>query len=254
MMREKLFTRNWPNTMNDPQIQLFILPFAGGSKSAFREFESFFTSEIQVICLEYPGRGTRAEEPACTRMQALIQDMTKQIRMNRKNELPFAVMGYSMGCEIAFDLLQYALEEKAIYGVFCAREEIADKTKGYNYALLDDQQFLRKIVDLGGIDPRILKNERFLSIALRTLRADYHLLHQYEFHENRGKLSQNLAIFYCPEDTPARQVEGWQKRTMGYTNFYPMDGGHFFFQQHGKEMASIITDKLLQEISTNGGV
>lgn len=236
--------------MSDTRIQLFILPFIGGGKASFRALEQELDPCIETVTLEYPGHGTRAGEPLCSTMGELIRDARKQVLAARVPGIPFAIMGYSMGCEVVFDLLQYGLEEKAVHGIFCAREDIGLHTRGYDYALLDDRQFLDKIVALGGIDLRILNNQRFLSIALRTIRADYELLHQYEFQEEKGKLSQNLTVFYCPEDTPFCQVEGWKNRTIGHTNFYEMDGGHFFLQRHGQSMAQIITSTLMSAIQS----
>lgn len=230
--------------MNNIKSQLFILPFAGGAKASFREFETYINSDIEVITIEYPGRGSRISEPFCDSMDELIVDAKMQIIKYRRQGIPFALMGYSMGCEVAFDLAQYALEEKPVYLIFCARESIEYTTVGHDYALLDKEQFIDRVVALGGIDERIQKDKRFLMAAVKPIYADYLLLNQYEYHAERGSLIQDILVFYSNNDTPQSKVEGWSKHTSGEAEFYELGNNHFFINQFCKEMATIIAEHL----------
>ena len=46
----------------DKKVQLFLLPYAGGNAFSFYKVSRFIDSKIEVIPVEYSGRGTRANE------------------------------------------------------------------------------------------------------------------------------------------------------------------------------------------------
>ncbi len=226
-------------------IQLFILPFAGGAASAFRELEGLLSENIDVHTIEYPGRGTRTSEVFCQSMDELIEDAAVQIKELRNPEIPFSLMGYSMGVEVAFDLAQYKLDEKPEHLFFCARETIDLDTKGHDFALLDKEEFAKKIIAFGGINPEIVENKRFLNIYLKPVYEDYKLLREYQYHPEYGTLTNNLTILYCEKDIPQRDVMGWSMVTTGDTRFYEMGNNHFFINDCANEMADIINREIL---------
>lgn len=234
--------------MSKKRIQLFCLPYAGGGASAFRELCGYLDQSIDAQMIEYPGRGRRRGDPFLETMDGLIADVKRQIEVCRMQNLPFVILGYSMGVEIAFDLAQFVLDEKPKHLFFAAREAIRFETKGHDYALLDGEHFINKIVEFGGLDEKILSNPRFCDIYMRQIYADYKLLHQYVFKPDYGKLSSDLTVFYCEKDTPFAQIETWKEHTVGETDFYEMGNNHFFIQQYAKEMAQIINAKLYQII------
>ncbi len=229
--------------MNKKKIQLFCMPFAGGSAVAFSELSTFLDESIDVYIIEYPGRGTRMKEPFCETMAELILDAKSQVERNRNVELPFALLGYSMGVEVAFNLAQYELSEKPEHVFFAAREAINYDTIGHNYSLLDKEVFIEKVVALGGIDERILNNKRFLDIYIRPVYADYKLLHDYIYQEEKGKIQSDVTVFYCESDTPFIRVKDWGDFTRGEVDFFELGDNHFFIQQHAREMAKIISKK-----------
>lgn len=233
--------------MNSKKVQLFILPFAGGSASAFKQLNELINENIEVHVIEYPGRGSRNSEPFCETMESLIADALRQVEEHRDDRLPFALMGYSMGVEVAFDLAQYALKEKPVHLFFAAREAIYYDTNGHDYALLELPAFMEKIVSLGGIDERILSNKRFLEIYMRPIFADYKLLNRYVYREEKGLLNSGLTVFYCEKDTPFLRVRGWETVNKAQTEFFEMGDNHFFINQHATEMAKIINSRLLPD-------
>ena len=59
----------------EPSIKLFCFPYAGGSASAFASVTSRLSKDIQVTALELPGRGNRRNEPLCTDMQQILDEL-----------------------------------------------------------------------------------------------------------------------------------------------------------------------------------
>ena len=91
--------------MQNKELQLFILPYAGGSIAAFKRLTDLIDERIEVITVEYAGRGTRAKEPLAESVQSLLDDAIAYCQERRKQGLPYAVMGYSMGSVLAYEMI-----------------------------------------------------------------------------------------------------------------------------------------------------
>ena len=92
------------------KVNLILLPFAGGNRYSYRSFEEISPREIQMVTLEYPGRGTRIMEPPCLEMEQLVDDlMTKMAEMTL---YPYAFFGHSMGAIVACLLTRKILERQ----------------------------------------------------------------------------------------------------------------------------------------------
>ena len=228
----------------EKQIQLFIIPFAGESTGAFKRLIGELDATIEAIPVEYAGHGSRIREAAIERYPDFLQDVAAQIARQRNTALPCAVLGYSMGSNIAFDLITQGSIDGGVTHFFpCARAAVDDPGPSLEFYQLPDDVFTEKIMQLGGIDERLQKNQRFLDIYLRVIRADYRILGQFRY---EGQLLPcDISVMYSREDTPGELVSGWAHLTAGAASFYEMGGPHFFILQHYREMAEIINRTLV---------
>ncbi len=58
------------SVFNKTQPTLFCLPSAGGSAAMYREWKNSL-NKVQVVPIEYPGRGTRFSEPFADNIETL---------------------------------------------------------------------------------------------------------------------------------------------------------------------------------------
>ena len=80
---------------------------------------------------------------------------------------------------------------------------------------------------------------------LPLFRADYTLISAYRFEELTLKTTVPATVFYSETDTPYDEMRLWTKHFAGVCEFIPYDGSHFFIQQHYREMADVIRDRML---------
>lgn len=225
------------------RLQLFIIPFAGESAGAFKALVEELSSHIDPVVIEYAGHGKRLREKALEDYDSFLADVAASVASHRDATLPCAVLGYSMGTNIAFDLISRGLIEGPIVHFFpCARRTVDLPTPGLEYHVLPDDQFTERIIQLGGIDQRLLNNKRFLDIYLRIIRSDYKILSQFKY--QGGVLDCSLTVMYSPNDTPEEFIGGWSHLSTGHTAFHPLGTTHFFILQHHHEMAEIINQAL----------
>lgn len=234
--------------MQNKEVQLFILPYAGGSIAAFKRLTDLIDERIDVVTVEYPGRGTRVKEPLVDNIEALIKDAIKFCYERRNNSIPYAVMGYSMGSVMAYEMLA----RKALPGElrhFFVSAEVSPKERSLELRKVSNptnERLLERARSLGGLDERMLCNKRFFDIFIRPMLSDYRLFFEYRFPGYQEKLKADTTFFYCEQDTSLIDIEKWSELIEGKYDFHEMGENHFFINQHYQEMAKVINDTLVQ--------
>lgn len=230
--------------MKDKKIQLFFLPFAGGNSSSFHQITKLLDERIEIVCVEYAGRLSRCKEPYITEYQEFLKDVADYINA-RRNGLPFSILGYSLGSALAFDLItNQMLNGKPEHCFLCARGSLKNIGISQRYHELSDEEFVQKMVSLGGINERILENKRFLEIYMKPVRMDYKIWSQYRYIEHNCKIACDTTIMYSPKDPLSADVREWRNLIDGNIDFYELGENHFFMNQYYKEMAEIINQHL----------
>lgn len=228
-------------------IQLFIFPFAGGNKTSFNKLIERLNEEIEAITIEYSGRGERLQEGYITDYRRFVSDVVNQINKHRKQNMPYAFLGYSMGSALVYEIAANDYIDPELVHIFysaraCVRDE---KLKE-----LSDKEFIEHATQLGGFNEEVLKNKRLFRLFIHPLQDDYHIAIQYQYSPGMKEITCDSTVFYSEADTPFDSVEGWKNLTKGNTGFYEIGENHFFLYEHYKEMAEIINQKLKTNVRT----
>lgn len=225
-------------------VQLFLLPYAGGSAFSFMKTARFLDEKIEAIPVEYAGRGSRKDEPYITGYNEFIDDVCGIIKVKRRQELPFSILGYSMGTALLFDIVSNEMmAEDPIHCFFCAGGSLIANDPSRMYSLLPTDEFRNRILNLGGIDNRILQNETVLNEYLELIKADHTILSQYKY--NQKRISVSSTIIYNEDDPTCVNMEDWKKICCGHLDYFNIGNGHFFINDHYREMADVINRSLL---------
>lgn len=225
-------------------IQLFLLPYAGGSSFSFIKMIHFLDLQIEAVPIEYSGRGKRKEEPLIEDYESFLLDVVERIKERRKKTLGFSILGYSMGSALAFDICSHELiGEMPTHAFFCAEGSLVADNKARKYASLTDEEFMEKVCQLGGIDERMLKDEDTLNTYLKLIKADHNILGQYVY---GGKcLECDASVLYSPEDFTCIDMDDWNKIISGNVKYFEVGDNHFFINQEYKKVANIINQVLV---------
>lgn len=229
----------------DKKIQLFILPFSGGKAAQFNKLTAEIDDRIDVILIEYAGRGTRIKEPFFEDYNSFIDDVRDCIEKKRNKLIPFAILGYSIGGIFAYDLL--AKERLAEYPsqVFIGACD-NNSDPGEKLSSLPEIEFWDRIIALGGVHQKLITNKKFLRLFSKTMRADFYIGEQYIYSEENTKIACPLDIMYCEEDTPLDDVKKWCDVSIHDIEFHEFFGGHFFILNHYKRVAELVNNKLIK--------
>jgi medium-chain acyl-[acyl-carrier-protein] hydrolase len=228
------------------KLRLFCFPYAGGGSVVFYNWPNFFGPDIEVVAVRLPGRETRFIEKPFTRMAHLISALIPVMRplMDR----PFAFFGHSMGARIAFELTRTLRRQQLPNPIhFFASGHVAphlpEKDPGLH--LLSDQAFIEKIKEYDGIPDMILDNPEILNFFLPMLRADIELIKTHCISEDRP-FACPLTAFGGMRDPKVskEEITAWQMHTRTAFKWHMFPGGHFFIQEHQKELLALILNDL----------
>lgn len=238
--------------MNNKKIQLFCLPFAGGSKTVFNKFEKCLNSKIETVLIEYPGHDSRRNEDFCSNIDEIVMDACRQIRGKRKKNLPYALLGYSMGSVIAYELLcRICRSQTKFYGepvhvFFCAIEALSEFKPRIYFDKMDQKDIIDILKNMGGIEEAVFSDKRFLEVFLRPVRADYKILADYAL-DDKNEILPNVdcSVLFSAKDIPFVRVKGWQELVSGNVEFHELGNNHFFIKDCFKNMAELVSKKLI---------
>ncbi len=228
------------------KIQLFIFPYAGGSAFSLKPLADLIDEEVEVVLIEYPGRGGRADEPLPGSLQEMIKDSGEYCRMRRERDVPFALMGYSMGSIIAYELMSQGCIEGDLKHFFGAAEiSPRDRSKELqSLGIPTDEMIVDRMVDLGGLDPELVKDPRFREIYLGPAITDYKHIFSYKYSGDKKPANVNATFFYCENDTAVDKVKKWEELINGKVDYHEFGQNHFFINMYYAKMAEIINEHL----------
>jgi len=234
----------------DKKLQLFLLPFAGGSAAAFLRLTENLSPAVEAVTVEYAGRGTRAREPLAEDFSALLEDATNYIRRRRRAELPYALFGYSMGSLLAWELAaQERIGGKLEWLFLAAEVSPVEQTLSLRQSEAPtDEWIFSQVERFGGLDERIMSNPRFAKIYMRPMLSDFRRFCEYRFHDPGHRLKTDATIFYCDRDTPRQHVEKWRELIDGTVDLHEFGDNHFFINRFYREMAEIMNARLAERL------
>ena len=229
------------------RINIFCLPFAGGSKYSYNEYSNIVSDEIRLIPIEIPGRGSRIRETLCTDIDHIVHDIFHQIK-DRLDE-PYAIYGHSMGALLGY-LLTKQISRHALnfpkHLIFTGRKapSVSNK-KAFTY-LLPKAEFVKELVVLGGSPAEVLDNEDLINFYEPIIRADFMAVENYKYEASPPLDIPITVMFGTEEDFTRAQAEAWQRETTTRLELIQFPGGHFFIYQYAKQIVEIITKTLSQ--------
>jgi surfactin synthase thioesterase subunit len=211
------------------RIRLFCLPPAGGAASFYRAWERLAPPEVELAACQLPGRETRFADPPIADLTQLLADLAPVVV--QLSDLPFALLGYSFGSLVAFELERVLRERyhvRALAVVACAFPAPTRMVPPTGQ-VRDDATLIAILESLGRTSAEVLTDPESLELQLPPLRADFAIVDAYR--------APTGAALGCPvlalggrDDTIATvdEVADWIALGAAGSRHGAFDGGHFF--------------------------
>jgi surfactin synthase thioesterase subunit len=223
--------------------RLVCFPHAGGAATYYRPVSAYFSPEVDVIALQYPGRQDRRREPCVDDLGLLADRVTEQLlELTGK---PTVFFGHSMGATLAFEVA-WRLEHKganAPYRLVASGRRAPSTRRDEKVHLQDDDGIIAELRRLDGTDTALLDDE-MLRIALPAIRSDYRAIESYTCEPGR-RVDAPITVLTGDADakTSLEEADAWRRHTNGEFRLKVFSGGHFFIgEQPAAVNAAIAAD------------
>ncbi|MFE0805664.1 thioesterase II family protein [Streptomyces sp. NPDC058812] len=229
----------------DDGPRLICLPHAGGSASFYHPLSAAVTPHVSAYAVQYPGRQDRRHEPCIDSIPELADALFEVLEPWA--DRPPALFGHSMGATLAFEVA-VRMEERLgtpPAALFLSGRRAPSRFRPERVHTLDDAGIIDELATLSGTDPRVLREPEILDMVLPMLRSDYRAI---ETH--RGRPGDTVS---CPmtvltgdsdERVSAEEAAAWADHARGGFRLRTFRGGHFYLNDHLREVAATVTDSL----------
>lgn len=231
--------------------KLILLPHAGSSVINYKKFQPFFNnSGIELVFVEYAGRGKRFLESQYHTMSELIGDIFIKMRNVFEFE-KYAFFGHSMGADIACYLTDDIINKKMPepMHMFLSSRTPPNADKKIKYHVLNDDDLIVELLNLSKSNRDFLENDELSQIFLPILRNDFRLIETVDDHGS-FKFNCDLSILYGDEeDLCLDSLLKWKEYTNGKCDVEKFEGDHFYLFNNCKKISNIIKSKLIEGVS-----
>ena len=228
------------------RFRLFCFPYAGGGSAIFRPWSKQMHRYIEVVPALLPGRELRLREPACTRVEPLVESLAREIvpYLDR----PFAFFGHSMGAIISFELARRLRWERRIepdHLFISGRRAPQLPEQDPEIHDLPEAEFVAEIERLKGTPKEVLDHAELMQMLIPLLRADFAVCTTYAYSPSTPLRCPITVLGGLQDETVTRaQLEPWHSQTTGACRIHMLEGDHFFINQQQSAILSIITQTL----------
>ncbi|MFI8931229.1 thioesterase II family protein [Streptomyces sp. NPDC053474] len=221
---------------------LVCFPHAGGTASFFTPWAPLLPQHVELVALQYPGRQDRLGERPIATMADLANAVAEVLRTGIRADRELILFGHSMGAALAWET---ALRLEAGTGpaprrLFVSGHEGPSRKRRGTVHLLPEEQFVGKMKELGGTDPRLLDEPELREMVLPAVRADYRLIETYR-PDLGARLRCPIGVFTGDQDSEVttRDAEAWREASLGgdfFTRVFP--GDHFYLADHAARIVA----------------
>ena len=223
-----------------PKTRLFCLPYAGGSSFFYRELKDYLKPNVELCAIDLVGHGMRMGEVPNERIQDALDDAYEQMHKVGL-DVPFAMMGYSMGSTLSYHLY-FRLRDRGLvprHMFFAANTPPYVPNSGVPSSELDDAAFLEELSALGGLPQEVIESKQLLDLFLPIIRADVRL-EEGGLVGGPSTIDCDITAIYSTQDDADGQMGQWRRCAGGSCDFHRFEGTHFFMLDHYAEVAEII--------------
>lgn len=223
-------------------FRLFCLPYAGGSSATFLDWPRLLPEDIELVCIDPPGRAERIGEAPVPKVLPLVRQLAGELRgwLDR----PFGLFGHSNGALVAFELARCLQGAGTAPALLVAAAKAAPSLLQEPEALhlLPDDEFMAELQDSGATPDEFFESPELIELFLPLLRADYGLSETYRYRPGEPLRAELVLLSGAEDDsmTPADR-EAWARECSGSCRWHEVRGDHFFVTHSPEAVTALIS-------------
>jgi medium-chain acyl-[acyl-carrier-protein] hydrolase len=233
-------------------VRLLCFPHAGGGPTVFFPWAAALGSEVECVCVQYPGRGQRFREEPLISIHEMVDGIVR--RISDLSSKPFAFYGHSLGGWVAFELAR-RLRQKGMpipQHLFVGASRPPHLGLAFSAIhMLPETEFIEALqTRYGGIPAAIYQDRELLSLFMTAIRADFTAYERHRM-KHEAPLPMPITTFAGAEDTAvtAASMEEWAVHTNAEFELKMLPGGHFFPPSSIAMLIETIRDRIIPRMA-----
>lgn len=222
----------WLRTLravSQPRLRLYCFPHAGGSASAYHGLAKVADPRLEVVAIQYPGRGDRLAEPPIADLDVLTVRLADALP---RTTVPVGFVGLSFGALVAFETareLRRRGEPVPSMLALGGRAAPHLPPQGPPIHHLPQDDFIAALVERYGDPDGLLADPEIAEMVVPPLRADVKASAGWVWRDEPA-LDVPLLVFAGRDDAEVvAALSSWCQHTTGPFAELIVDGGHFVF-------------------------
>ena len=243
--RSNYFIR--PKKVDSPRARIITFPYAGAGAVAYHSWASLLPENIELISIQYPGRGGLFDVSPRTSIEDLSAESYETVVSFADD--PYIIFGHSMGALVAYQtILSLRRDCQSLpksFFVSACESPLSNSGLTRNLHKLPDDEFLDGIMSYGGMPEEIMQSTDMLSYVLPLLRADMTALETWRCPKEP---SLNIPIVALGGNNDRLvdkiQLKRWSEFTNSKFTQRILPGDHFFIQNQLPDILDIVVSEL----------
>lgn len=232
--------------------RLVIFPHAGAAAHAYRPLALRLPDTVDAVAIQYPGRLERFHEPLVGDAELLADDIVGDVLPLA--DRPLFVLGVSMGAAIGFEVARrLARAGRPAAGFFAVSRPAPSRVVDGGVHRRTDAELVAVLRGLRGTDSELLDDPGMLEMIMPIVRNDFRVA---ETHRRPPgpDLDCPVHVLVGTHDpkTTVPDATAWREHTTGPCETRVLDGGHFLADSHLDEVATHVTDRIADHVTTEG--
>lgn len=241
------------NPMENPKVRLLCFAYEGGSAECFSSWIPLLRSGVELLGVELPGHGCRADEPPLCTLEEIIEGM-----ISDAGDLlckPLIVFGHGLGGILAYEWLSHLTQTGSPLPkrlVVSACQSPSDSQVYFpKMSHLDDQDFFEDLVNDDCLSQRVLTAPEEVADCLDSIRADYEIRESY-LCRHQTVLNIPVEVFAGSRDKiPLGNLLEWQQVVRQPVHVCVFKGGHCFVEEDKQSVLNHLNE-LCDEVIVTG--
>ncbi|WP_250495428.1 alpha/beta fold hydrolase [Caballeronia sp. GAWG1-1] len=233
-------------------VDLICLPHAGGHALLYRRWAQALPFGARVRAQDLPGHGALRALPPHTAWPDLTDALATRVLAQLDANVPYAVMGHSMGALTGIELIR-EIERRTgrqpVWFGVSACVAPSRRAREEHWLTCTRDAMIERLRKLGGTPEALLEDREFVDFMLPVLRADFHLCGTYPVQARGEPLACPIDVFIGDGDSATANrddVNAWSHETRHRCTVHRFAGGHFFIEEKLDAVLAIVASTLVE--------
>lgn len=226
------------------KVNLFLLPYAGGSGLYYSHWAKSLNSNISLIPLDLPGRGIRFREPLPNDLEDAMDLVFESVK-ERFGNLKYGLFGYCIGTTMVYELYKRILSNnlrKPDFCVLCANAPPDCQKKDKDFSEQSEEKLIEEWLKSSRIKKEDMEKRKYLQDMYLAWKSDCVMMDKYVFSEPRCKFDCDFTIISGNRDNvfDRDSIDSWKQFTTKKCTEFLVDGEHDFLKTNENAIIEII--------------